>query len=300
MSLSETLKIRSLIFGLKYVFIARFLNNPPPLICGLVMHNKCNLNCLHCRINRRPPYDLAYEEAKRLVDAFYADGGRTIYFEGGEPFLWSDGEYQLEDVLKYAKRKGFLATIIYTNGTYPIETSADTVFISLDGLKETNDHLRGRSFDRIMENIFKSRHPSLYINFTINNFNKNEIISFCKFINGIDQIKGIFFYFHSPYYGYDDLYINRTGKEEILITLLGIRDRYKILNSRAGLKSALRNDWERPLNICKIFEGGKKYTCCRFPGNPELCNNCGYLSYAEIDQVLKLKPSAIRNAIRYF
>jgi len=54
------------------------------------------------------------------------------------------------------------------------------------------------------------------------------------------------------------------------------------------------------LSICQIYEGGKRYSCCRFPDNQELCKNCGYLSYAEIDQVLKLKPSAIRNAIKYF
>jgi hypothetical protein len=82
--------------------------------------------------------------------------------------------------------------------------------------------------------------------------------------------------------------------------LIEIKSRYKILNSRAGLRSALRNDWRRPLNICRIYEGGERYLCCRFAGNEELCRNCGYLSYAEIDQVLKFRISAIRNAIRYF
>ena len=300
MVMSKDLKIAHLFFGLKYIFDYRFLKNPSPLICGLVMHNKCNLNCLHCRINERQVYSLSFEKSKSIIDSFFNEGGRTIYFEGGEPFLWSDGEFRLEDVVKYARKKGFLATIIYTNGTYPIETSADTVFVSLDGLKETNDHLRGKTFDRIMHNIYRSRHPSLYINFTINNYNKNEIIDFCDFIKGVKQIKGIFFYFHSPYYGYDDLYLNDTGKAKILTKLIEIKSKYKILNSSAGLKSALRNDWERPLNICQIYEGGERYLCCRFPDNKELCKNCGYLSYAEIDQVLKLKTSAILNALKYF
>jgi len=292
--------MKHLLYGLKYVLTYRFLKEKAPLICGLVMHNECNLNCLHCRITERSAATLSFEESKNLIDSFYNEGGRTIYFEGGEPFLWRDKKYQLDDVVKYAQKKGFLATIIYTNGTYPIETSAETVFISLDGLKETNDHIRGKTFDRIMQNIYASKHTSLYINFTINNYNKNEIIDFCDFINKVNQIKGIFFYFHSAYYGYDDLYINDNGKIEILTKLIENINKYKILNSRAGLKSALRNDWERPLNICQIYEGGKRYSCCRFPDNEELCKNCGYLSYAEIDQVLKLKPSAIRNAIKYF
>jgi Fe-coproporphyrin III synthase len=264
------------------------------------MHNKCNLSCLHCRITERPVDSLSYEESKRLIDSFYSDGGRTVYFEGGEPFLWHCNGYQLEDVVIYARKKGFYSTIIYTNGTCPIETSADTVFISLDGLRETNDIIRGKVFDKIMDNIIMSKHPALYINFTINTYNKDEIIDFCDFINGVKQIKGIFFYFHTPYYGYDDLFLDDKKKREILTRLIENKNKYKILNSGAGLKAALNYNWERPLKICRIYEGRRKYECCRFSGNLELCRDCGYLSYAEIDQVLKFRPSAIRNALKYF
>jgi MoaA/NifB/PqqE/SkfB family radical SAM enzyme len=292
--------MKHLLFGLKYVLSYRLLNERRPLICGLVMHNRCNLKCLHCRITERPDESLSFENLKDKIDSFYNKGGRTVYFEGGEPFLWHDSVYTLEDIVIYAKQKGFLAAIIYTNGTFPLETSADTVFISLDGLKKTNDLLRGNVFEKIMKNINASKHPSLYINFTINNINKNEILDFCDFINGVKKIKGIFFYFHTPYYGYDDLFVDNTEKKEILARLLENKGKFKILNSEAGLKSAIRNDWKRPLDICRIYEGEKIYSCCRFPDNTELCRDCGYLSYAEIDQVLKLKPTAMINAIKYF
>jgi sulfatase maturation enzyme AslB (radical SAM superfamily) len=75
----------------------------------------------------------------------------------------------------------------------------------VDGLRETHDSLRGESFDRIMGNIQESEHPFLFVNFTINNGNKNEISSFCEFIRDVRQIRGIFFYFHTPCYGHDDL-----------------------------------------------------------------------------------------------
>jgi hypothetical protein len=110
----------------------------------------------------------------------------------------------------------------------------------------------------------------------------------------------VFFYFHTPYYGRDDLYIEEKERQEILLRLLKYKKRYKILNSRAGLVSAMKNDWRRPLDICRIYENGAVYECCRYPGDAELCRNCGYLSYAEIDQTLKLKPSAVANALRYF
>jgi MoaA/NifB/PqqE/SkfB family radical SAM enzyme len=256
--------------------------------------------CLHCRITDRPDESLTFDNAKRVLDSFYNEGGRTVYFEGGESFLWRDGNYHLEDVVRYARDKGYFATVIYTKGTFPLETLADTVFVSVDGLKQTNDHLRGHSFDRVMDNIKSSYHPSLYVNFTINSLNRNEILDFCDYINNIHNIKGIFFYFHSTYYGYDNLYLERDQRDEILKMLIRNKRKYKILNSYAGLKSALKNDWERPLGICRIYEGDKIFMCCRFNGNEELCVNCGYLSYAGINQALKFKPIAIWNALKYF
>jgi MoaA/NifB/PqqE/SkfB family radical SAM enzyme len=289
-----------LFYGIKFIFDHQILHKKTPLIGGIVVHNKCNLKCIHCRIIDRGIKSLTFEEAKNIISSFYKKGGRTIYFEGGEPFLWHDREYTLEHIVGYARMTGFLATIIYTNGTVPIETSAHTVFISLDGLRETHDLIRGKSFDRIMQNIYNSKHPALFINFTINNYNKNEIPGFCEFINEIKKIRGIFFYFHTPYYGYDELYIDPEERKQILANLLKVRKKYKILNSAAGLKTAIKNRWKRPLDICHIYEKDSTYSCCRYPGNPELCRNCGYLSYAEIHETLKLKPSAIRNAVKYF
>jgi MoaA/NifB/PqqE/SkfB family radical SAM enzyme len=292
--------MKPITYGIKYVINHQILKKNIPLICGIVLHNKCNLKCRHCRVNSREIQAISFEEAIKVINSFYHEGGRTLYLEGGEPFIWYDRNYTLEDIIKYSHQIGFFTTIIYTNGTIPIITSADTVFISLDGLMRTNDFLRGKTFDKVMNNIRESEHPSLYINFTINNYNKNEIQEFCEYINEINQIQGIFFYFHTPYYGYDDLYIAPAERNEILLKLLNFKKRYKILNSRAGIKSALRNDWKRPLDICRVYEKGHFFKCCRFSGDSELCKNCGYLSYAEIDQTLKLKPSAILNALKYF
>jgi MoaA/NifB/PqqE/SkfB family radical SAM enzyme len=289
-----------IIYGIKYIINHQIFKKNTPLICGITVTNKCNLQCRHCRIARRGIKNTSFKETVAAIDSFYNEGGRTLYLQGGEPFIWRDGKYNLDDIVDYSHKIGFFTTIIYTNGTVPIKTSADTIFISIDGLEKTHDFLRGKTFNRIMKNIHESKHPSLYINFTINNYNKNEIQNFCEYINGIKQIRGTFFYFHTPYYGLDDLYIEPNERENILLNLLSYKQKYKILNSKAGLKSALRNDWKRPLDICRVYEKGHTYKCCRFPDDPELCQNCGYLSYAEINQTLKLKPSAILNALKYF
>ncbi len=294
------LVMKHILYGINYIIHYRIFKKHIPLICGLVVTNKCNLQCRHCRLANRGTNDLCFEEITTVVHSFYKEGGRNLYLEGGEPFIWHDRQYNLEDIVEYSHTIGFLTVIIYTNGTIPLQTSADTVFISLDGLQKTHDFLRGKSFNKIMNNIHESPHPSLYINYTINNYNKDEIGAFCEYITTIPQIRGIFFYFHTPYYGYDDLYIDSEERKEILRTLLHYKKNYKILNSRAGLKSALRNDWKRPLDVCYVYEKGNTYTCCRFPGDSELCRNCGYLSYAEIHATLQLKPSAIYNALKYF
>jgi len=291
--------MRHLLFGIKYVIDYRIFGKKTPLVAALDITYKCNLACRQCRMPERDTDDMSFEDITSILDSFYKEGGRAAILIGGEPFIWHDGHYGLEDIVQYAHKRGFLATVIYTNGTIPLETSADTVFISVDGLKETHDWLRGDSFDTIMRNIQESTHPSLFINFTINNYDKDEIEGFCEYIDKMPNIRGIFFYFHTPYYGYDDLYIEQEEREEILHRLLDYKKRFKILNSQAGLKSALNNDWERPLQICRVYEKGDVHECCKFL-DPELCKNCGYLSYDEIDQTLRLKPSAILNALKYF
>jgi MoaA/NifB/PqqE/SkfB family radical SAM enzyme len=292
--------MKPLLYGLRFVIGYHLFRAPRPLIRGLVLTNRCNLSCRHCKLAPRGAKDLTYDQALEAIHAFYEEGGRCLYLEGGEPCLWHDGPYGLEDVIGAAHRLGYHTVVLYTNGTFALDTSADMVFVSIDGLPATHDRLRGESYDRIMGNIRRSAHPSLFVNFTINQENKHEILKFCATVDHVDQIRGVFFYFHTPYYGRDELYIEPDERRRILGKLLEYSKRHKILNSRAGLRAALKDEWKRPLDICSVYEAGVVYPCCRHSGDPSLCRQCGYLSYAEIDQTLKLKPSAISNALKYF
>jgi len=292
--------MKPLTWGIKYVLRHHLSRKRVPLVCGLVLTNRCNLRCRHCRVRARDDSHLSFQEIRDAVDGFFREGGRCLYLEGGEPFLWRDARYGIDDIVEYAHGVGFFTVVIYTNGTLPLDTSADTLFVSVDGLQTTHDRQRGSSFTTIMENVCNSTHPSLFINFTINNCNKNELEDFLSYVDGVERIRGTFFYFHTPYYGRDELYVELAERVTILRRLLEFKGRYRILNSRAGLRSALKNDWKRPLDICSVYEKGNTYRCCRYSGDPELCRDCGYLSYAEIDQTLKLKPSAVLSALMYF
>ena len=292
--------MKHLFYGIKYLANYWLFGRTNPLICGLVLHNRCNLRCRHCAVVDRSDAVMSYDEAIGVIDSFYEEGGRCLYLEGGEPFLWKEDPYTMEDIVHYARKRGYYSVIIYTNGTLPIESDADTIFVSVDGLKDTHDALRGKTFDRIMNNIWQSGHPSIFINYTINSVNKDDIPGFCEYISRIPQVKGTFFYFHTPYYGYDELYLDRETKNEILGKLLKLKNRYNILNSSSGLKSAIRGDWKKNLTVCRVYENGTYYPCCRENNHGTLCKDCGYLSYAEIDQTLKLKPGAVINALKYF
>jgi MoaA/NifB/PqqE/SkfB family radical SAM enzyme len=292
--------LRTSWFGLTYLVGHHVLRKDMALIRGLVLTNRCNLRCRHCRVAERAPMDMSFADVTAAMDDFHREGGRCLYLEGGEPFLWKDGDRRLDDVVAYAHRLGYMTVVVYTNGTLPLRTSADTVFVSVDGLLAIHDALRGASFERIVDNIRESPHPSLFINFTVNSRNKDQLRAFCDYVEGIGNIRGTFFYLHTPYYGHDALELGSAERQRALSELLNLRGSYRILNSRAGLESALRNDWARPLAACSVYEEGVIHECCRYSGDPELCRQCGYLSYAEIDQVLKLKPSAIGNALKYF
>ena len=291
--------LRTSWFGLRYLVDHHVLRKDPPLIRGLVLTNRCNLRCRHCHVAERGPKDLDFAEVTAAVDAFYRKAAAVCTWRAASRFCGGTAP-RLDDIVEHAHGLGYLTVVVYTNGTLPLRTSADTVFVSVDGLRATHDALRGTSFERIMGNIRESPHPSLFINYTINSRNKDEIRAFCDHVEGMANIRGAFFYLHTPYYGQDALELGSAERQRVLNELLSLRGSYRILNSRAGLESALRNDWARPLDACSVYEEGVVYECCRYSGDPELCRQCGYLSYAEIDQALKLKPSAIGNALKYF
>ncbi|MCL5036806.1 MAG: radical SAM protein, partial [Chloroflexi bacterium] len=190
-------KIKYLFYATGYFLKTKILGQEIPFIGGLVINEKCNLHCRQCDSANRNIPDLSYEDIRQGLQIFYDKGIRSLFIEGGEPFLWGDGNYKLEDVIQLARKIGFHLVSIYTNGTFPINVSTDSVFVSIDGLKETTNDLRGNGiniYDRIIENIKESNHPNIIINYTINSRNQSEIEDFCEEISKIDQIKESFFY----------------------------------------------------------------------------------------------------------
>ena len=271
-----------------------------PLIGGIVINDSCNLNCTHCSVANRDIPDLTFEEVEIGLRRLYAMGMRYLYIEGGEPFLWRDNGKSLKDVIHLARKIGFSFIVLYTNGTFPIITDANTVFVSLDGLKDTHNKIRGNTYERIISNIIKSPHKKLLVNYTINKKNEKEIEQFCHEISKIEKIKGIFFYFYTPSQGIDDLYLGLDERKNIIKRILKLKKTgYKILNSKAALMGVYNDSWKRPNKLSYLYANKKLYQCCRTFGDSEICKDCGYLGLTEIYYIAKFNLNAIYTAFKY-
>lgn len=150
-----------------------------PMMAGHKLLYTCNLRCHMCPFWRRPDETLlTLEEEKMMMDHIADFGVSFMGFEGGEPFLRKD----LPDILSYSHSR--FHTSVVTNGwalkdrINSVKDSLDHLFVSIDGIGETHDRLRGmnESFNKAIEGI-RSATPFLPVSLssTITSENCNEV-----------------------------------------------------------------------------------------------------------------------------
>jgi MoaA/NifB/PqqE/SkfB family radical SAM enzyme len=296
--------LRGLRFGTSFLLSAGTGRRRPPLVGGLALTDTCNLRCTHCSVGRNASPEMTFAEVRSALERLRNLGIPVLYLEGGEPFLWKDQGRVLEDVVALSRELGFLYTVVYSNGTFPIDTSADAVFVSVDGLRPAHDALRGRTFDRILSNILASRHPRILINYTINRHNAADIDEFSYQFSKIENVKGTFFYFYTP----DgtrpetdrELHLDLPERRKVVDQLIALkRAGRRILNSTAALRLAVGAGWKRPDTLGFLYAEGQMHECCRYVGRPDMCENCGYLGFAELFLLARFNANAIASALGY-
>jgi hypothetical protein len=224
-------------YYLPYTWRLVVLHRPGPLIYGIALTDRCNLRYRGCTVANtgRPPMTWAALLAA-LHDA-HERGFREVYFSGGEPTLWRDGGHGLDDAIEAARRAGFFPVHVYTNGTRGLPRAADLVWVSIDGLPDVYERRRGRHFDLVEQVVRAGGPPRVAVMYVIDRNTACGVESFLRWVRDTAfPVVGVMFYFHTPYYGRDALYLDRAERAPLIDRLLEcIAAGLPVLNSRAGL-----------------------------------------------------------------
>jgi MoaA/NifB/PqqE/SkfB family radical SAM enzyme len=297
------LKIKELTYYLGYGFNYFILRKKNPVVAGIGLTDVCNLQCKHCVVANSGRGHYTFEEIIKMQRLFYDKGARILYMQGGEPFGWADKDKRLNDLVREAKAIGYFKVAIATNGTFPIETEANAVWISIDGVPQHHDEIRGNGiFQKVMENIKKSSHPNICFNMTINSINYKDVKEVVQIAADNPKIRGISVNFHTPYPGVEELFLPMDKRKEVIQLVIELKKQgYPILNSVSALKALSHGNYDRPSSMIQMVEGDKINVCCwgRDYGN-KVCEKCGYGIIAEFSQIMKLKPDSLVEALKLF
>lgn len=290
---------RFLFYG---AFMWRFvvLQRPEPLIYGIALTDRCNLACRGCHVSNTGRRDMTWDEVVAAMQNSYTRGFRELYLSGGEPMLWSDPDHTLKDVIAEAKRIGFFHVHVYTNGLLGLETPADLFWVSMDGLPGIFEKRRGNYFNQVERIVRVNASHKVAIIYVIDRNTAEGIEPFLRWVHETKfPVIGVMFYFHTPYYGRDELFMSSEERAPIIDRILGyIQVGLPVINSRAGLLSLKSGDWPRRFPMASVIDVDGESVCCRAPD--EVCADCGYAACIELTEFQRLRPSALLGMLRYW
>ena len=111
-------------------------------------------------------------------------------------------------------------------------------------------------------------------------------------------VLGVMFYFHTPYYGYDELYLDEVERLRSSTACWLLAPGLPVLNSTAGLRALKSGRWTRRTPAAVVADVDGESVCCRAPD--WCCEDCGYAACTEIVEALRLRPSAVLAMRRYW
>jgi MoaA/NifB/PqqE/SkfB family radical SAM enzyme len=286
-------------FYARYMVRSALRNHPDPLILGIAITDRCNLACLGCHVSNTGRRDMTWGELLAAMQNAWERGFRELYFTGGEPMLWRDATHTLSDVIAAAKQIGFFHVHVYTNGLLGLDSPADLMWVSMDGLPGVFDLRRGDHFHQVEAIIRAAQHPKIAVNYVIDRNTAKGIEPFLRWVRDTHfPVLGVMFYFHTPYYGHDELFLSAEERKPIIDQLLTyIHDGLPVINSRAGLLALRSGNWQRRSPIAAVVDVDGEFVCCR--AADEVCPDCGYGACTELTEILRLRPTTILGMTRY-
>jgi MoaA/NifB/PqqE/SkfB family radical SAM enzyme len=280
-----------------WFFKAKLFGKKNPLQSVIFISDKCNLTCKHCNVYaRKEPNIKTYDQIKEELQYCYNIGSRFVDFEGGEPTMWHDGEYDLNSLIDLAKEIGFFSTTITTNAVRPFaDSKADSIWVSLDGLGRYHDAVRGNGvFEKLIKNIEGSGHPDLSVNMVVNAINYESVDETIEFVKNNPHIKSISINFHTPYEGTEDMFLDWDTRCRVIDKVIAYKKKgYPIMNSVSGLKLMKHNKFKKQCWVSNfILADGTRLTECSGK-TAGICDQCGLCMAGEMRSVMTLKSDTI-------
>ena len=263
--------------------IRSYLGNKRPLVSTIIIHYKCNLKCQHCSIAANQeimpyPRSISFENASKDMQETFDRGARILFFEGGEPTIWTDGDKDLSDLIEEGRRIGYYVIGYTTNGIGKIFEQSDVVSVSLDGPREIHDLIRGPGvFDRLMENLGRTKHTNIFANMVVTRKNIDRVRATAEVVAKTPSVRGMMINFLTPppY----DISLTLEQKKKVVEEVRALKkEGLPIVNSNNALKELLFEDYSKkcPYWISSFtMPDGRKYHGCPMEGT-ESCKNCGF------------------------
>jgi radical SAM protein with 4Fe4S-binding SPASM domain len=137
------------------------IKSPEPSLRYLELQitDRCNLRCGHCYIGEKKENfsELSVNQIRNILKEFEDIQGLRVLISGGEPLIHSRFE-ELNEMLP----EFFFRKVLFTNGLLLDRKirkmlNVDEIQISIDGLEEAHDSLRGRgTFRSAMESVLRA------------------------------------------------------------------------------------------------------------------------------------------------
>ncbi len=232
---------------------------PMPTDVSIITTYRCQMRCTMCNIWRNPT-----DEKKEITarDLSILPNFRFVNITGGEPFQREDLEEIIDVMFKKAPR-----IVISTSGwhTEKIINLAKKypnigIRVSIEGLKHTNDMLRGREtgYDRaivLLKELKKMGVKDIGFGMTVSNMNHRDIIPLYEVAKEMDLEFATAAFHNSNYFHKYDNMINQTKA----VT----EDIEKLVNRL--LKEKHPKAWFRAffnLGLINYINGGKRMLPC--------------------------------------
>ena len=285
-----------------------------PVALTFFVTSRCNLRCSHCfywrELNTASDKELSIDEIRKIARSFKHP--LSLSLTGGEPFLRKD----LKEIIEaFHEGCGTREAGIATNGTFEASTvetvrsildegllSSLSVQVSLDGLEETHDAIRGikGSFKKAMSTLtvlkkMEAHYPNLHLKIALA-IQKQNITEFREFVQYFLplEIPLRFNIVRGGGFGVFDLPRNAASgfdprdKQSSFLSLKEIRTTYawlKVMNAKSPFHfwpARQQRIWE--LSI-KMLEDGQCEIPCYARYMESVLYSNGDVSFCELSKV---------------